>query len=97
MNYPITLPGCLQIIEIRITLIPNKGKLKGFANITVLGGLALKGCKIIEGSNGLFAAMANSKVGEVYKDHFHMLTTEDNKALCDAIMAAYNEKVAATA
>ena len=92
MDYPIIIAG-LPITEIRVTPLVDKGKLRALVNITFGGVLALKGAKVIEGSTGLFVAMSNQKQADTWKDNYHMLTSESNKALCDIIMLAYNESI----
>jgi DNA-binding cell septation regulator SpoVG len=92
---PITYPvkvGAQTVTEIRVTLQTNKGKLLALVNVTFTD-FAVKGIKVIEGSAGIFAAMSNQKIGDAWRDNYHFVTAEGNKAFCDLILQAYNEGI----
>ena len=79
-------------LEVRVYPIADpKGSTKGFASITVEDTFGVHGISIIEGKNGLFVAMPQTKdaKGE-YRDIFHPITSEGRKALQDAVLAEYS-------
>ncbi len=79
--------------EVRIQSIKPNDSVKGTASININGAFAIKGVKIIEGSNGLFVAMPSYKVGNEYKDICFPLTPECRKQLNDAVFHAYEEAI----
>lgn len=75
----------------------NGGSIKAVASLTIGGAYAVHGLKVIGGANGDFVAMPNVKLknGE-YKDTFHPITAEARQEMNDAVMAAYEQKLAET-
>jgi len=76
-----------------------KGNTKGFASVTIDDTFGAHGIKIVEGKNGLFVSMPQTKdtKGE-YRDIFHPVTTEGREAIRDAVLTEFSvaleEKVA---
>ena len=54
---------------------------------------AIRGVKIIEGSNGLFVSMPSYKVGNEYKDICFPITQECRKQLHEAVIGAYEQAI----
>ena len=78
-------------LEIRAYPFPEpKGKTKGFASVTIDGVFGVHGISVIEGKNGLFVSMPQTKdsKGE-YRDIFHPITSDGRRALNDAILGEY--------
>lgn len=75
----------------RIYRIEGDSKLKAFVDIS-LGGVIVKGLRIVNGSNGLFVSMPRhqGKDGRWYNT-VYPATKEIQKQLNDAVLAAYGE------
>ena len=54
--------------DVRIQSIRPGDSIKGTASVNINGAFAIRGVKIIEGSNGLFVSMPSYKAGNEYKD-----------------------------
>lgn len=52
--------------DVRIQSIRPRESIKGTASVNINGAFAIRGVKIIEGSNGLFVSMPSYKVGNEY-------------------------------
>lgn len=81
-----------SLIQIsRIYRIEGDSKLKAFVDIS-LGGIIVKGLRIVYGSNGLFVGMPRhqGKDGRWYNT-VYPATKEIQQQLNDAVLAAYNE------
>ncbi len=75
----------------RIYKIDGDTKLKAFVDIS-LGGVVVKGLRIVDGSNGLFVSMPQhqGKDGKWYST-VYPTTKEIQKQLSDLVLAAYQE------
>jgi stage V sporulation protein G len=75
----------------RIYKIDGDTKLKAFVDIS-LGGVVVKGLRIVHGSNGLFVSMPRhqGKDGKWYST-VYPTTKEIQKQLSDLVLAAYQE------
>ena len=79
-------------LEVRIHSIRPSDSIKGTASVNINGAFAVRGIKIIEGSNGLFVSMPgqiNSK-GEI-KDICFPYTREARAELESAVVTAYQQ------
>lgn len=79
------------MIEVaRLHRVENGSSLKAFADV-VIEQVLVKGVRIVEGRNGLFAAMPKSqgKDGKWY-DTVKILDDELKQKLQDAVLEAYN-------
>lgn len=79
-------------LEVRAYPIAEpKGNTKGYASVTIDGTFGVHGLSIVEGKNGLFVAMPQTRdtKGE-YRDIFHPITTEGRKALQDAVLGEFS-------
>ena len=72
-------------LEVRIHSIRPSDSIKGTASVNINGAFAVRGIKIIEGSNGLFVSMPSYKAGNEYKDICFPITQECRKQLHDAV------------
>lgn len=77
--------------DVRIQSIKPSDAIKGTASVNINGAFAIRGVKIIEGSNGLFVSMPSYKVGNEYKDICFPITPECRKQLNDAVLGAYEQ------
>lgn len=77
--------------DVRIQSIRPRESIKGTASVNINGAFAIRGVKIIEGSNGLFVSMPSYKVGNEYKDICFPITQECRKQLNDAVIGAYEQ------
>ena len=65
--------------DVRIQSIKPSDAIKGTASVNINGAFAIRGVKIIEGSNGLFVSIPSYKVGNEYKDICFPITPECRK------------------
>jgi len=67
-----------------------KGNTKAFASVTIDGMFGIHGISVIEGKNGLFASMPQTrdKTGG-FRDVAHPVTSEGRKALNEAVLSEY--------
>lgn len=71
-----------------------KGNQLGYASVTLNGGFALTGIKIMEGKNGPFVAMPSAKDGQGgYRDVFFPITKELREQLNGVVMDAHNTAI----
>ena len=61
--------------------------------VNINGAFAIRGVKIIEGSNGLFVSMPSYKAGNEYKDICFPITQECRKQLHEAVIGAYEQAI----
>jgi len=75
----------------RIYKVDGESKLKAFVDVS-LGGIVVKGLRIVDGSNGLFVGMPRhqGKDGKWY-DTVYLASKEIQKQLSDLVLAAYQE------
>lgn len=82
----------MKITEIRINKV-TKDNLRGFASITFDESLCVTGVRILEGKNGLFVSMPNSKGNDgKYYDIVFPLSKDGRKSLNDAVLEAFNKE-----
>ena len=79
-------------LEVRAYPIAEpKGSTKGFASVTLDGMFGAHGISIVEGKNGLFVSMPQTRDAKnEYRDVFHPVTSEGRKALNDAVLAEFS-------
>lgn len=70
------------------------GAIRATASLNIGGAFAVHGIKVIDGSKGQFVSMPSYKSGEAYKDIFHAVTKEAREQMNEAVLAAYNQKLA---
>ena len=89
-------------IDARIDrLVDYEGsKVKAIASANIGGAFAVRGIKVIDSQNGLFVQMPQTsyeKDGKKqYSDQFHPVTAEARTELNDAVLQAYENKLAET-
>ena len=71
-----------------------KGNQLGYASVTLNGGFALTGIKIMEGRNGPFVSLPSVKDGQGgYRDIFFPTTKELRAELNTVVMDAHNKAI----
>jgi len=83
-----------MIIEVkRFYRTDGGGSLKGFADVTLEDAITIKGVRLIEGANGLFAGMPRRKEkdGE-YHDIIYIESVAFRQALTNALIREYQKK-----
>lgn len=87
----------MKITEVRVTL-REEDRLKGFANVTFDGAFVIRGMKIILGNDGYFVAMPSRKRSDgTHQDIAHPVTGEMRQLIEDAVLAAFEEEMRASA
>ena len=74
-----------------MTQLENAGNVKALANVVINGEIAVNGVKVVEGKDGLFAAMPSKKIGNEYVDMAHTITTEAYNQLNNAVISTYEQ------
>ncbi len=69
-------------------------RIRASASLSIGGAFAVHGIKVVEGTKGTFVSMPSYKSGDGYKDIFHAVTKEARQQMNDAVMAAYEQKLA---
>ncbi len=80
----------MNITDIRVRKVADKGRLKGSAIITIDDAFVVRDLRVIEGDNGLFIAMPSKKTntGE-YRDIAHPINQETRAMIEEKVLAAY--------
>ena len=73
-----------------MTQLENAGNVKALANVVINGEIAVNGVKVVEGKDGLFAAMPSKKIGNEYVDVAHTITADAYKQLNEAVVSTYD-------
>ena len=79
--------------QVRIHSIRPNDTIKGTASVNINGAFAIRGVKIVEGSNGLFVSMPSYRAGTEYKDICFPVTQECREQLNRAVIGAYEQAV----
>ncbi|HBE72573.1 MAG TPA: septation protein spoVG [candidate division Zixibacteria bacterium] len=83
----------MQITEVRVSLRQaGSDKLLAFANVTFDNAFAVRGIKIIQGTNGPFIAMPSRKMADgTFKDVAHPINSETRQMLEKAVLDEYHK------
>ena len=84
--------------DIKITRIKDESSnLLGYADVSLGGAFAIKGIKIMNGSNGPFVSMPNYKALKDGQEEFHDIcfptTAEFREEFNNAVMDAFNKSL----
>ena len=84
----------MQITDVRVRKINNKGKLKAVVSVTIDDEFVVHDIKVIEGEKGLFIAMPSRKAtdGE-YKDIAHPIRSDTREKLQNLILEHYHNEI----
>lgn len=80
-------------IDVRINSFRTSGPVLATASFNLNGAFAVRGVKILDGSNGPFVSMPSYKSGDGYKDICFPCTREFRQALDNAILGAYQQQI----
>lgn len=89
----------LPSMTVRIDRLVNLegSRVRAAASVNVAGAFAIHGLKVIDSEKGLFVSMPQSryeKAGKIqYSDICHPITAQARTALCEAVLAAYEQKL----
>ena len=87
----------IPTIQARIDHITGYEKVKAFASANIGGAFAIHGMRVVDGEKGLFVAMTSTSFqrdGKTeYQETFHPVSGEARKALNDAVLQAYEQKL----
>jgi stage V sporulation protein G len=87
-------PSPMQV-DVRITVLtPNSENQRASATVNLNGSFALKGVKVMEGSNGLFVHTPSYKSGGEFKEHYFPTTKEFREQLHNSVLTAYDGAIA---
>lgn len=86
----------MEITEIKIYKMENKGKLLAYANVVLNNSIILRGIKIIDGVRGRFVAMpakldSKAKIPR-FREFYHPINSDARAIISDAVLNEY-EKV----
>ena len=88
----------IPTIQARIDHVTGYEKVKAFASANIGGAFAIHGLRVVDGEKGLFVAMPSTSFqrdGKTeYQETFHPGSGEARKALNDAVLEAYEQKLA---
>ena len=88
----------IPTIQARIDHVTGYEKVKAFASANIGGAFAIHGLRVVDGEKGLFVAMPSTSFqrdGKTeYQETFHSVSGEARKALNDAVLEAYEQKLA---
>ena len=71
------------------------GNVRANASLTIGGAFAVHGIRVINSQEkGVFVSMPSYKGKDGYKDIFHAVTAEARQQMNDAVLAAYEQKLA---
>lgn len=89
----------LTLTEIRIWPVrdPDASRVKAMASLTFNGGIRVNGCRLIEGSKGLFVSFpAEKKAGtEEWVSFVHPVSREIGEVIQGKVIERYHELLAA--
>ena len=98
-NIPRHQPQQHEVPQIRAEvywLNPNPdSSTRAMASMTIAGAYKISGISVKSGKNGLFVAMPSYKTGDKYNDLFHAVSTQAREQMTEAVMASYEQKLAA--
>lgn len=84
----------MTITDVRVRKIPNDGKMKAVASITLDQEFVIHDIKIIEGDKGLFIAMPSRKTAEnEFRDIAHPIKPEVREYIQETILREYEEYI----
>lgn len=80
----------MNITDVRVKKIANKGKFRAYASITLDDEFVVHDIKVVEGEKGLFVAMPSKHLIEGgFKDIAHPINKGARENLENAVLEAY--------
>jgi stage V sporulation protein G len=77
----------------RMNVQTSQGSLKAYADICFNGNVTVKGCKVVEGKNGLFLSMPQSKGKDEKYYPIVILETEDFRSEVHRVVVSHYRNV----
>lgn len=74
-----------------MVMLAEDSKAKAVANVTVNDEFVIKGIKVYDGANGLFASMPSRKIGGEYQDIVFPITKEAREQINNAVLETYGK------
>lgn len=74
-----------------MVMLAEDSKAKAVATVTINDEFVIKGIKVYDGTNGLFAAMPSRKSGNEYQDVIFPITKDAREQMNNAVMEAYGK------
>ena len=88
----------MQITDVKVRKLFDEGPMKAVVSVTFDGQLAVHDIKVINARDKFFIVMPSRKnPDDTYRDIVHPINAQFRAALEEAVIAAYNEAVAAAA
>ncbi|MGI6002271.1 MAG: septation regulator SpoVG [Lachnospiraceae bacterium] len=82
----------MQITDVRVRKINNKGKLKAVVSVTIDDEFVVHDIKVIDGDKGLFIAMPSRRTADgEYRDIAHPINSETRERLQGIILEKYQQ------
>ena len=82
----------MQITDVRVRKINNKGKLKAVVSVTIDDEFVVHDIKVIDGDKGLFIAMPSRRTADgEYRDIAHPINSETRELLQGIILEKYQQ------
>lgn len=89
---PETAQALPMKVDVKIGSIRPEGSVRAIASVNLNNCFAIRNVKVLEGSNGLFAAMPSYKAGNgEYRDICFPITKEFRQQFNDAVVNAYQQ------
>lgn len=83
----------MRITDVRLRKVQTEGKMRAVASITFDDEFVVHDIRVIEGQNGLFAAMPSRKTPEgEFRDVAHPITAQAREMIQNAVLQAYREQ-----
>jgi len=82
----------MEITEVRIFPFQGSSNVKAYASLTLDDKVVVKGIRVVEGRNGLFASMPSRKVKDDYYDIFFPITAEMREIIQEKVIEAYQSQ-----
>lgn len=74
-----------------MVMLAEDSKAKAVASVTVNDEFVIKGIKVYDGANGLFASMPSRKIGGEYQDIVFPITKEAREQINNAVLETYGK------
>ena len=82
----------MQITDVRVRKINNKGKLKAVVSVTIDDEFVVHDIKVIDGDKGLFIAMPSRRTADgEYRDIAHPINQNARERIQSLILAEYEK------
>ena len=78
-------------IDVKIRRRNDSGPTLAYASVELGGCFVIRDVRVVEGKNGLFAAMPSRKIGDKFEDICFPCTKELHRRINDAVLEAYRE------